>query len=422
MTEADWPLTEGEDAFLLQIADGAFPGEAPRVIGVAVSGGSDSMALVHLIARVQAHRGGEVRAVTVDHRLRPEAAGEARFVAAFCKTLGVRHEVLAWEHGPITGNLQDRARRARYGLIGDWARANGIGHVVVGHTADDQAETFLMGLAREAGIDGLSGMRKAWTAEGIHWARPCLLTPRAELRAYLRRTGVSWVEDPSNADERFTRVKARRALKALGPLGITVEKLSTVTTNLSIAQSALRLAASEKAGRVVRTDAGEVIIDRKEFRRSGPEIVRRILIGALAWVGRGDYAPRADALFRLDRAIAEGRGATLAGCRIVVKDAEIRITREAKAVMGLEGPTDMLWDNRWRLTGPHDPGIRVRALGAEGLRQCPDWRATGHSRAALVVSPAIWRGNALVAAPLAGMGNGWTAEIVAGFHSFLLSH
>lgn len=422
MTEAGWPLTEGEDAFLLQIAEIAFPGENPEVIGVAVSGGSDSMALLHLFARVQAHRGGEVRAVTVDHRLRPEAADEARFVAEVCQRLGVRHDTLVWEHGVVRGNLQDQARRARYGLISEWAQDNGIGHVVLGHTADDQAETFLMGLAREAGIDGLSGMRKAWTADGIHWARPCLLTKRAELRAYLGRTGISWVEDPSNADERFTRVKARRALNALGPLGITVEKLSTVTTNLSIAQSALRLAASERADRVVRTDAGEVVIDREEFRRSGREIVRRILIGALAWVGRGDYAPRADALFRLERAIAEGRGATLAGCRIVVNDTEIRITREPKAVMGLQGPTDMLWDSRWRLTGPHDPGLRVRALGAEGLRQCTDWRATGHSRAALVVSPAIWRANALVAAPLAGFGNGWVAEIVTGFHSFLLSH
>ncbi len=422
MTEAGWPLAEGEDAGLLHVADHAFPGEKPGVIGVAVSGGSNSMALLHLFARVQAHRGGEVRAVTVDHRLRSEAADEARFVATVCKTLGVGHSTRVWEHGPVEGNLQDRARRARYGLIAGWARETGIDHVVIGHTADDQAETFLMGLAREAGIDGLSGMRKAWTADGVHWARPYLLTPRAELRAYLRRNGASWVEDPSNADEGFTRVKARRALKALKPLGITVEKLSTVTTNLSIAQGALRLAASERADRVVRTDAGEVIIDREEFLRSGPELVRRILIGALAWIGRGDYAPRADALFRLERSIVEGCGATLAGCRIVVKDMDIRITREPKAVTGLEGSTDTPWDGRWRLTGPHEATLCVRALGAEGLRHCTDWRATGHSRAALVVSPAIWRGNTLVAAPLAGFEGGWAAEIVTGFHSFLLSH
>lgn len=422
MTDEAWPLSEGEDAFLLHFADCAFLREKPRVIGVAVSGGSDSMALLHLFARVQAYRGGEVRAVTVDHRLRPDAAGEARFVADLCKTLGVRHDTLVWDHGTIKGNLQDQARRARYGLISEWAQTNGIGHVVIGHTADDQAETFLMGLAREAGIDGLAGMRPAWSEAGIRWARPYLLTPREELRGYLTRNAITWIEDPSNVDERFARVRARKALKALKPLGITVEKLSTVTSNLAMAQGALRVTASEKAEQLAQTRAGAVLLSRAEFRCLGPEMARRILIGALRWIAGGDYAPRADALLRLERAIAEGRDATLAGCRIVVTDAEIRITREPKAVAGLETATDMLWDSRWRLTGPHEAALRVRALGADGLRLCETWRATGCSRAALVVSPAIWRGETLVAAPLAGLENGWTAEIVAGFNSFLLSH
>lgn len=422
MSGDDWPLSEGEDAFLLHFAEAAFLAEVPDVVGVAVSGGSDSMALLHLFARVQAHRAGAVRAVTVDHRLRPEAAGEARFVAEFCKSLGLRHETLVWEHGEIKGNLQDQARRARYGLIGDWARAEGIGHVVLGHTADDQAETFLMGLAREAGIDGLAGMRKDWEEGGIRWVRPYLLTPRAELRDYLKRNGVEWIEDPSNADERFARVKARRALKILKPLGITVEKLSTVTVNLSLARQAVVTATSDAAERIVTTDAGEVIIDRKAFRLLGLEVSRRILIGALRWISGAEYAPRADAVFRLQRAIREERDATLWGCKIRIKDTEIRITREPKAVAGLEGRTNAVWDGRWRFKGPHAAGLCIRALGAGGLKACPDWRDTGHSRAALVVSPAIWSGEALIAAPLAGLDAGWAAEIVEGYHSFLLSH
>ncbi|OYX43685.1 MAG: tRNA lysidine(34) synthetase TilS [Rhodobacterales bacterium 32-67-9] len=380
------------------------------------------MALLHLFARLQAHRGGSVHAVTVDHRLRPEAADETQFVARFCASIGAMHDALRWDHGAVAGNLQDQARRARYGLIGNWARAKGIGHVVLGHTADDQAETFLMGLARTAGIDGLSGMRNAWTDGGIHWVRPYLSTPRQDLRNYLTRKGITWVEDPSNADDRFTRVKARKVLKALKPLGIGVEKLTGVVANLSLAQGTLRIAASERAATMARTEAGEVIIDREAFRRTDPEIRRRILKAVVLWVARGDYAPRADAILRIGLAIDEGRGATLAGVRLVAKDTEARFTREGKAVAGLETPTDAFWDRRWRLTGPHDPGLRARALGAEGLHRCEGWRATGFSRAALVVTPAIWRGDTLIAAPMAGMANGWTAEIVAGFHSFLLSH
>ena len=422
MTRTDWLLSEGEDADLLQVAESAFREGWPKLVGVAVSGGSDSMALLHLFARVAAHHGGIVRAVTVNHRLRPEAADEAKFVARACKALGAGHDTLVWDHREIVGNLQDQARRARYRLISEWAQAHRISHVVVGHTADDQAETFLMGLARGAGIDGLSGMRKGWEAGGVNWLRPYLNTSREELRAYLRRNGIAWVEDPSNADDRFTRVKARKVMKALRPLGITVDRLSAVTRNLAIAQDSLRVAASEGAKQIARTSAGEIVIDRAALLALSQETARRILVGALRWVASSDYAPRAQAISRLEDAIGRGKSSTLAGARIVVVGADIRITREPKAVADLETGTDMLWDGRWRLSGPHERGLTVRALGSDGLRLCEAWRSTGQSRAVLVVTPAIWRGETLVAAPLAGRENGWKAEIVAGFHSFLLSH
>ncbi|MEZ5778970.1 MAG: tRNA lysidine(34) synthetase TilS [Paracoccaceae bacterium] len=422
MNKTEWTLSQGADALLLQHAQRAFPGNTPAKIGVAVSGGSDSLALLHLCARVQAHRGGQVRAVTVDHRLRPEGAKEARAVAAFCKTLGIRHDTLVWQHGAIAGNLQDQARRARYALIGDWARMNDIGHVVLGHTADDQAETFLMELAREAGIDGLSGMRRNWTDDGIAWARPLLDERRDGLRAYLARHDISWIDDPSNADQRFARVRARGALKALQPLGITTETLNSVVRNLQSVRQTVQVATADAGDRIAKTSAGELVFDRREFQRLPEEVMRRLLAGSLRWVSGEKYAPRHASLTRVQAAVRDIRDKTLSGCRIRVSETEIRIVREPKAVAGLETASQALWDDRWRLVGPHDRRLTVRALGTEGLRQCDDWRATGHSRSALIVSPAIWRGATLIAAPLAGMGNAWTAEIVASFHSFLLSH
>lgn len=422
MTGTGWPQSEGEDAFLLSLPERTYPGAWPGRIAVAVSGGSDSMALLHLFVRLQTHRGGIIRAVTVDHRLRTEAAEEARFVARFCADLGVPHDTLIWDHGAIAGNLQDQARRARYALIGDWARAAGIGDVVLGHTADDQAETFLIGLAREAGLDGLSGMRRSWTDGGVRWARPYLATPRDDLRAYLVRHGIGWVEDPSNADDRYQRVKARRALEALAPLGITTEGLAGVASNLAMARSDLVHLALETAQRIARTSAGEVAFDLALWKRTGPDTRRRLLIAALRWVSSAEYAPRAEQIARLEASIGQGRDATLAGCKVKVTGAEFRVAREPKAVAGLECPTDTLWDRRWRLSGPHDAGLRIRALGAEGLRACKDWRATGLSRAALIVSPAIWRGEDLIAAPLAGKTNGWMAEIVTPYPEGVLSH
>ena len=418
---ADWPLGEGEDAFLLHVAS-AYWRKPPERIGVAVSGGSDSVAALHIMVRAGQQLGWRVDAVTVDHQLRTGSAQEALFVAEMCEKLGVAHEVLRWDHGAIAGNLQDQARRARYALIVGWASARGACDVVLGHTADDQAETFLMGLAREAGLDGLAGMRRQWQEAGVTFHRPFLLTNRNDLRAYLVRNGLAWQDDPSNDNDSFTRVKARRVLRALRPLGITVEKLSGTISNLSSARSVVIEAVLNAAEANSERSAGEVNLARREYGQLSPDVGRRLLIAALRWVSGADYAPRADAIARLQEAIRDGRDATLWGCRMRVTDAVVRITREPRAVAGVVCAPDQLWDNRWRMEGPAEPGLEVRALGAEGLRACKDWRETGLSRDALLVSPAIWQGGTLIAAPLAGKSNGWTARIDAGFASFILSH
>ncbi|GAB4386654.1 tRNA lysidine(34) synthetase TilS [Albidovulum sp.] len=407
---------------MLQTIAAALDGAPPGAVGVAVSGGGDSLALLHLLFGVLSGRGAALRAVTVDHRLRPESAAEAQAVAALCGRLGIAHDILVWANPDGAGNLQDRARRARYRLIGDWARRHGLAVVALGHTADDQAETVLMGLARGAGLDGLTGMRRRWMAEGITWIRPLLDRGRAELRAYLAGQGLDWAEDPSNADGRFTRVRARRALAALAPLGITAARLARVADNLVTAQQALRRMTAETVARIARAEAGEIVIDRRAFAGLPTELRRRVLIGALRWLSGAEHPPREESLRRVLSAIAEGRDAPLSGCQIRIRGETIRIGREPRAVAALETASDAVWDHRWRLAGPHRPGLTIRALGAGGLSRCPRWRQTGHARETLIVSPAVWSGDRLVAAPLAGLANGWQAQIVADDQSFPLSH
>jgi tRNA(Ile)-lysidine synthase len=394
----------------------------PTRIAVAVSGGSDSMAVLHLMAGVAAHEGFALHAVTVDHALRAESAAEAAQVARVCAGLGVPHQVLRWEHGTVAGNLMDAARKARYDLMAKWAVAQGVSHIVLGHTADDQAETFLMGLARGAGIDGLVGMRRSWDHGAVQFLRPFLVMPRADLRAYLTRQGVAWIDDPSNQNDRYTRVKARRALKALKPLGISVDRLNEVIVHLLEAQGAVIAATTHAAEQVCRVDAGEVIFDRKLWRQEGGEVQRRLLIAALRWISGAGYAPRGSGVFRVLMAIEQGQDATLAGCRIRVSDTRFRVVREPKAVAGLVCAPGNLWDRRWQVDGPFEPVHVVRALGAEGLRQCKSWKDTGHSRDSLLVSPAVWYNEVLIAAPLAGFSAGFNARIVAPFSHFVLSH
>ncbi|MFA3918639.1 tRNA lysidine(34) synthetase TilS [Ruegeria hyattellae] len=399
------------------------PKPLPDRIGVAVSGGGDSVALLHLASRALAESGCTVLAVTVDHGLRPEAAAEATQAAKLAASLGVEHSILNWQGWDGQGNLQDQARRARYSLLTDWTRAQDIPVLLTGHTADDQAETVLMRLARSSGVSGLAGMPAARDLGGATLLRPLLGVSRNDLRCYLRRQNVDWVDDPSNEDTRFERVKARHALDALAPLGITGTVLTDVARNMAQAREALERYAQFAAQIALETDMGDVIADAEVLTELPEEIRRRLLIGAVCWVSGEEYPPRRAAVEEAMGAIAAGMGATLSGCRILVQQGSIRICREFSAVESNTVPADALWDGRWRVFGPVTAQTVLCPLGEAGLAQCPDWRATGRPHEALIASPSVWIGDSLVSAPLAGLDNGWALSLIldeeALFNAFL---
>ena len=392
-------------------------GPVDHPLGLAVSGGGDSVAL--LLLAVDA--GLPVRAVTVDHGLRPDAAAEAAWVSRLCAGLGVPHDTLHWQGWTGAGNLQDQARRARLSLVADWAKAAGLGAVALGHTQDDQAETVLMRLARRAGVDGLSAMSAQRRAQGMTWLRPLLSVSRDDLRAYLRACGQAWVEDPSNDALRFDRVKARRALAHLAPLGITPAVLAGVAGQMRSARTALEHQTGAAARQIARIEGGDVVMDRAGFEALPDEIRRRLLVGAREWVGSADYGPRAAPVQALLTAITAGRGGTLSGCRVTLRATTLRVAREWQAVRATVAAPGQVWDRRWLVTGPDFNGLDIRALGEEGLSAAGDWRRSGLPRASLLASPSVWRDKVLIAAPLVRDTAGWTAEPASGADGFFLS-
>lgn len=399
-------------ARLRQGLAGAFGPDLPATLGVAVSGGSDSVGLLTLLNDWRQDGGPDVCAVTVDHGLRPEGAEEARAVARLCEGWNISHTTLEWEGWDGTGNLPDAARRARYGLMAAWAAKAGIPAIAVAHTADDQAETFLMRLARVAGLDGLSAMTPRWQQGGITFLRPLLTVTREELREVLRERGVGWIDDPTNADPMYERVRARQVLQALAPLGIEAATLAEVASNLADARSVIQAQVALAAQQVARIEAGDVLVDRSGLSGLDPEIIRRLLQEAILWISGADYPPRGAALKRVMRAIDAGDSTTLHGCRFITRSDTLRITREEQAVAGMTASPGAIWDGRWRLTGPEAEGATVAALGENGLRYCPDRQNSALPAASLRASPAVWQGQTLLAAPLAELRNGWSAELV----------
>jgi len=376
-------------------------------LGVAVSGGGDSVALVVAAAELP---GVVVEAMTVDHGLRKASREEAAQVATLCAGLGLPHHRLDWQRDAMpAGNLQQAARRARYRLIAARARALGLQAVFLGHTLDDQAETVLMRLARGSGVDGLAGMAEAAERGGMVWLRPFLGVRREALRAFLRERGVGWCEDPSNEDARFQRVRARQALALLAPLGIDAPGLAATAGRMRRARAALEAQTEAALADLARDDRGTVLVSPAALELM-PEIRDRFFARLVTGLTGVEHPPR---LAGLQRWIEAGGGPFM-GCLMRPEGAGLRLFREYRAVAGTVAPVDALWDGRWQASGGE--GAEMRALGQAGLRQLsaqaraglhPHWRDSGLSESALKAMPALWRDARLIAAPLALWPNGW---------------
>lgn len=282
-------------------------------IGLAVSGGPDSLALLLL---AHAKFKDRCRVATVDHRLRPEAAAEAAGVAAICASLGVPHDTLVVEWGEEpTGNLQARARDARYALLGQWALEHRLGSVLTAHHADDQAETLLMRLARGSGVAGLAGARaKSQLVErdGLRvWRlRPLLGWRRSELGEIVAAAGLDPVDDPSNLDPRFDRARVR-ALLATSNWADPM-RLAASASHLAEAEEALRFVAGELAKIRIAAAGSELTIDAADLPR---ELQRRLLVAAFEHAGEAGL--RGPDIDRLLTTLNDGGTGTLGSSKLI---------------------------------------------------------------------------------------------------------
>ncbi|MGJ8618660.1 MAG: tRNA lysidine(34) synthetase, partial [Sulfitobacter sp.] len=306
---------------------------------------------------------------------------------------------------------------------------HGISTIALGHTADDQAETFLMRLARRSGVNGLSGMSARVLRDGVTWARPLLKGGRAELRSYLQSHGIFWAEDPSNDDSTFDRIKARRILDALAPLGIDAQGLAAVAAHMAQARTALDWQTFLAAREIADVEAGAIVICDRKLRILPDEIQRRLFVHAINWISKEIYPARHAAVTSLMLGLRTGQAATVDGCHARRIGSSIWIFREHNAVKHAEAAPNEVWDGRWQLT-PAEPfenntKLTVRALGKAGLEQCKDWRASGLPHVVLLSTPAVWNDDVVVAAPLAGWGEKWHADVIGGKETFfaaLLTH
>lgn len=294
------------------------PFEPNPHVAVALSGGSDSMALVLLADEWAREQGGRITALTVDHGLRAEAQTEAQQVGAWMKQRNIAHVVLTPAHSDEGKNLMQAARAWRYDALSEWCRAHDVLHCLLAHHAGDARETVALHMARGATEDGPSGMRAARNYRGVRFLRPLLGFEKETLRDFLRAQDAPWVEDPTNSDERFARARLRKAAAALP------EPTPAVRTarEKRVAGAAMRC--------ITLNPAGSALLLRSHWLALEKPIATQLLADLLRTLGGDTRRPRKHKTLRLAEAISAGRPfkRTLAGCVVEMRDDAVAFTRE----------------------------------------------------------------------------------------------
>lgn len=346
-------------------------------IGVAVSGGADSLALMLMVARwaVAQTPAVTVSVYSVDHGLRPEAAKEALAVTEIAQRLGLEAQVLTWMGTKPQTGIQAVARAARYRLMGTAMAEDGAEVLLTAHHARDQAETVLMRMAHGSGLGGLGGMKVFSEVEGVRVFRPLLAVMPEDLAAVVREAGLEPVVDPSNDDVTYERVRWRQLSPAIDALGLDAQRVALFAGRASRADDALGVLTTRALENMAAVDDfGVVTIDRAALAAQPLEIQIRSIQQTLREVGAHQ---RPFALAPLEELAASLSGAnfakqTLLGCVVDRNAQKIVITREVARIHDVKSELgasqSICWDNRFLVHNNGEKPVFIRS-GADMTRR-----------------------------------------------------
>ena len=380
-----------------------------RSCGIAVSGGSDSMALLHILTDWQSPTKPKLSVASIDHGLRSDSKSEVEFVKKVCEEKKVEHFSLA----PTTqlletkGNLQDNARSVRYQLLKNWAYSKNIQCILIGHTLDDQEETILMRFLRGSGVDGLVSMEKKVQRNEILWIRPLLKLRKEVLRDYLRSKNYSWIEDPSNYDDKYQRVKVRELLQHLKHSNLIAPNFVKTAEHMLRASQLLKETAISASKNILSfNEVGQITFEVEKYSELFEDTQYRILAGIISWFSGNFYKPRFSQLQCLYNKIIKIKNltaTTLGGTVFRKKNGIVTVTRELAAIKKSHEIQNekFIWDNRWLITLKFGIIVKsyVEPYGLSSFDQHNFYISGDFDKRALGTIPAITINNAVKFVP-----------------------
>ena len=399
----------------------------PAALGIAVSGGSDSLSLLFLIKSWSNKKNLKIIILTVDHNLRNGSADEALYVGELCNKLGLQHKTLLWGHEDIKGNLSANAREARYRLMQNSIPSGAI--LITGHTLDDQAETFLMRLRRGSGVDGLASMAEqsylSFGNDEMIIFRPLLDFERQTLRSVLKFYEVDWIEDPTNNDPSFERVRVRDLLARFVEIGIDKNTISRTAFLMQSAKTALNQYALDCYEKFGSCDNGDIIFDFDEFSKQPLDIKRRLMSASQKWISNQKYRPRLSQVDALINSIDEKVTFSGSGTICYFHNNSIRITREANAcVCEIEASNDVIFDRRWKLIALENcKDLTIKCLGEDGYTFLEPGIRKKIPYKTIIALPALFNDNNLINFPFLDPKSKFKFNLCKQpFNQFLLDH
>ena len=329
------------------------PFEYEPHIAIAVSGGGDSIALTYFAHEWARANGGQITVLTVDHGLRSDSRSEAERVGGWINALGITHQILNWQGVKPKSRIQAMARNARYRLMDDWCKDNGVLHLLVAHNESDQAETYLMRKEHGSGPDGLAAMSQILELSHCRLLRPLLAENTQNLRHFLMVQNAKWVEDPSNQNPIFERVRMRLHIK-----DEKISCLDVATTAAQFGNSRLRnsraLSALIAFG-VQLSPLGFAYVNLSVLTNASSDNIMRLFARVLMTVGGRSYAPsRTQLEFLVGKLLNNSASSvTGGGCQVIHKRDGFLVAREKRGLPlpVLVAPKETIhWDHRFKMT------------------------------------------------------------------------
>ena len=298
---------------------------------VAVSGGPDSLALSFLSKIYSINKSVKVKYFIVDHKLRKQSTNEVKIVKRLFKILDTKLYVLSWNGKKPKNNIQSIARRKRYNLLLNQAKKLKINNIVLGHHKDDFYENFFIRILRGSGLNGIVSFDKNSKEQNINLIRPLLNFSKQELQNITKKVFNSYIQDPSNEDDKYKRVKIRNFIRKLQTEGLDLEKFKLTVNNLKYANESIKFFTKKNIDdNSITIKNKKSILLNNQFFNQPEEIVFRSLTQIINTVGKKYYPSRGK---KIEKIISELKNqhffkTTLGNCIIKRVNKTILVSKE----------------------------------------------------------------------------------------------